>query len=105
MTKKANKNKDSNNPVEVEPVEEQTTEEKPIDEPVEEKPVVEPTPVTLKVNKNEVTTSRAFIQKLKEEHKKDKILDSVYIAFKTVVPMTDTESNYRKIWIKNFKRK
>lgn len=55
--------------------------------------------------KNDKITARAFIEKLKSEHKKDKILESVFIAFKSVVGVTDTEENYREIWTKNFKRK
>ncbi len=67
--------------------------------PKEQKSIVETD------NRGAKITSRVFIQKLKVEHKDDKILESVFAAFKNVAPGIDTEANYRKIWTENFKRK
>ena len=48
--------------------------------------------------------SRQFVNKLKEEFKKEKISESVYIAFLASVPKVDWEENYRLIWETTFKR-
>ena len=49
-------------------------------------------------------SAKQFVKKLKEELKGEKVLGSVYVAFVSIVPMVDTEENYRKIWKTTFKR-
>ena len=49
--------------------------------------------------------SKQFVKKLKEKLKGEKVLNSVYVAFVSIVPMVDTEENYQKIWKTTFKRR
>ena len=60
-----------------------------IEEP-EEKPVMIP--------------SKQFVKILKDELDKEKISESIYVAFLASVPKVDWEENYRLMWTSTFRR-
>ncbi|MCK5606077.1 hypothetical protein KAR91_29530 [Candidatus Pacearchaeota archaeon] len=72
--------------------------------PIEEFPVAEGDKGNEEEEKPVQIASKQFVKKLKEEFKKEKISESVYIAFLASVPRVDWEENYRLIWETTFRR-
>ena len=57
------------------------------------------------VKKNTLIPAKLFINNLKVKLAKEKVSESLYIAFLSSVKRVDTEANYKKIWDTTFKRK
>lgn len=56
-------------------------------------------------NKDSLIPAKLFIKNLKAKLAKEKISESLYIAFLSSVEKVNTETNYQKIWDTTFKRK
>ena len=58
-----------------------------------------------KVDKQTLIPAKLFIKNLKVKLAKEKVSESIYIAFLSSVEKVDTEANYQKTWDTTFKRK
>lgn len=73
----------------------ETSPPEPVKNPVKEMPI----------KKNSQIPAKLFINNLKVKLAKEKVSESLYIAFLSSVQRVDTEANYQKIWDTTFKRK
>ena len=74
-------------------------------EETQEKIVETPPKAAKTVKKNTLIPSKLFINNLRVKLAKEKVSESLYIAFISSVQRVDTEANYQKIWDTTFKRK